>query len=120
MAENQFIEHNLADTIRGDTFAGAKMILEVNGTPIDLSGVRIDCHFKEGGVNGKTSLRLGTAYGPSSISKSESIAGLFELGKFKANMTPGEHYYDIQFTFPDNTVRTYISGTINIIQDVTK
>jgi hypothetical protein len=34
-----------------------------------------------------------------------------------ANVSPGEYFFDIQYTLPDGRIRTYVTGRITVIAD---
>lgn len=47
--------------------------------------------------------------------------GRVQLIKDKANMDidPGDYFYDLQITYPDATVRTWVQGAFVVTDDVT-
>ena len=113
------VRYDIPKTVKGDTFDGVLFTVTLNSTALDLTNAVI-----------KMDLRLIATDTPPVLSlTSVADAGLTILvpetdGKFKINeqvidINAGIYKYDVEITFPDNTVRTYFGGNWEIIQDVT-
>jgi len=109
--------YNMPDHYKGDTFDELQFTLSTSpSTPIDLTGALIKCQFRKEKKNGVLKKELTESDG---ITITDAINGVFRIDSFILDWTPGKYFYDIQFTFPDTTVVTYIDGSITILQDVT-
>jgi hypothetical protein len=103
---------------KGDTFEALQFTLleTVGGAPIDLTGVTIECIFRKGNKQGLPVKSIDTTSG---ITITDAVNGVFNFDAFILDWDAGLYYYDIEFTFTDGTIKTYIEGTIKINQDVT-
>ena len=98
------------DTINDTVFTVTQTISGVS-SPVDLTGAIIKAKFKNGNnVIDKTN--------GSGITVSDAINGVFQINAFSIALA-GVYHYDIEFTFSDGTIRSYLQGTITIQNDVT-
>lgn len=103
---------------RGDTISGVSITnittQEPNEAPVavNLTSVNIDVHF----INAARAVvkRMSVGNGITLIGTDG-----FSLDPFAISQT-GTFFFDVQFTFPGATVRTWFKGTIEIEDDVTK
>lgn len=108
---------NFKDVFRGDSF-GEKDITMLNGTtPIDLTGVLIKCQFRLGSKIGTVAKEVSETNG---IIIYDPTNGKFKFEDFIVDWTAGTYFYDVQFTFTNGKVKTYIEGFFKVIQDVTQ
>lgn len=108
---------NFKDVIKGDSF-GEKTITLSNGTnPIDLTGVLIKCQFRFNTKDGTLSKEITESEG---INIFDPTNGKFKVEDFIVDWVHGVYFYDFQFTFPDDRVKTYFGGFFRVIQDVTQ
>jgi hypothetical protein len=105
------------DIVKGDTFKGLSFAVEVNETPLDLTDAAVDIWFRSGSKTGTIEKVLSSNTG--GITITDDVGGVFQIDPFTVNLAAGTYFYDIQITFPDNTVKTYVDGTMKVIQDVT-
>ena len=98
------------DTIPEQTFALTQTVDETT-TPIDLTGVDIKCDFVNSSY--RKSLTIGEG-----ITVTDAENGEFSIDELTFDYV-GRWTYDIEFTFTDETVKTYITGSIKIIGDIT-
>ena len=110
MAEYIFNDH-----IKGDTFNELVFDLTVDGVAVDLTDVDIDIDFRTAPGVSASALSLGVETG---ITKS-ATTGRFSIDEQIINIPAGVYYYDIQFTYDTGKVKTYLEGTLTILQDVT-
>ena len=105
---------------RGDTYYGQRFILSRPGIgPIDLTDALIRMQIRYGSTRGDVAKELSTANGGLAITG--PAAGEFNIPPFPVDLdNPGEYYHDIEITFPDGSVKTYIYGTWTIIDDTTR
>jgi hypothetical protein len=103
-------------TTKGDTFPGTNFTVELNGAPLNLTGYSITLWFRSGSQTGPIVKQLAIGTG---ITITNAAAGQFSINPFIVDMPVGQTYYDIQFqTGP--TIKTYIYGTLEVLQDVTQ
>jgi hypothetical protein len=100
----------------GDTWDGLTVRLVRNDSPVDLSGATIRMQVRRTRCMPPI-LDISTASG---ITVTDAANGEFRINPtiITAN-TFGPHDYDIEITFTDGTVRTWVSGVIDIVEDVT-
>ncbi|SEH05268.1 hypothetical protein [Candidatus Venteria ishoeyi] len=110
--------YNIENHCKGDTFAGIQFTIlnTTDSTPIDLTGVAIKTQFRKHSKTGKVVKEIETENG---ITITNAVNGVFKFNAFVIDWSAGVYYYDIEFTFSDGTIVTYLEGTLTIIQDVT-
>tara|TARA_R110000796_G_scaffold24642_1_gene69965 strand:+ start:801 stop:1157 length:357 start_codon:yes stop_codon:yes gene_type:complete len=113
--------YNFTDRYKNDTsnmvrFTVTKEISAVD-TPIDLTGVLIKMQLKRG-VSSTTAIK--TFEVGAGITLTDAVNGVFELDAFLLTINQGTYVYDIQLTFTDGTVDTYLRGSFKVIQDITQ
>ena len=110
--------YKINDQYKGDTFNGVTFTLKegADKTPIDLTGATILSQFRTKEVTGaiQQSFSIG-----SGITVGNATGGVFSFDAFVLDWNTGTFFYDIQITFTDGSVRTYVKGTLNVIQDIT-
>lgn len=106
------------DQYKGDTYDGIQFtILNTEGnTPIDLTGVSIRSQFRFGSKTGGIQKEITNGNG---ITIDDAVNGVFSIDSFIIDWSPDIYYFDVQITFSNGIVRTYIQGTIKVIQDIT-
>jgi hypothetical protein len=105
----------------GDTFSGQQYQFEnADGGHTSLSSATIRSQIrlcdKEGSV--KKTLTNG-----SGITVTDAVNAIIVMDPFDFDdsiFIASEYWYDIEVTYPDGTIKTWIEGVFNIIQDVTK
>lgn len=103
--------HNFTDEIQGDTFLGCSFTIVVNDTPLDLSNCQISAVFETSARNGKIVLTTNN----NDIQITDALNGVFHINAFSLKDKPmGTYKYDITITFPDNKVRTYVQGVLDV------
>lgn len=100
--------YTFKDHEKGDTLNAIEFQLIINAVPVNLTGTLIKAVFKLGTQTVEMSLGNGLSFTDSA------------LGKFKINSTlitwnAGLWLMEMQFTFPDGRIKTYLKGKINII-----
>tara|TARA_R110000772_G_scaffold54130_1_gene123492 strand:+ start:2462 stop:2803 length:342 start_codon:yes stop_codon:yes gene_type:complete len=107
--------YNYGNWYRGDTLDAAQFNIKENTVPLDLTGVTIKCQFRIP-FNGKTIKEINIGSG---ITVSNPSSGAIIFDAFTLNWDAGLYLYDVEFTYPSGTIKTYIKGTINVISDKT-
>jgi len=110
--------YNFPTHIKGDTFDGALFTLSLNTVAIDLTGaiITMDLRATKDGVSAK---RFTSVDDADITIDADPTLGKFSINNQIIDVDAATYYYDIQIEFPDNTIKTYISGTWHIVQDVT-
>jgi len=109
--------YNIPKHRRGDTWDGINSIgIKVNGTPINLSGAKVDMELRED-YDAPVVFSLSTT--------TSTISVLPTLSAFKVlptliDIPPATYSYDIQITYPTGIIKTYMEGKWEIFFDVTQ
>lgn len=108
--------YNFKQQYAGDTFNGLAFELDRNLSPIDLTGVIMKMQIRRGS-NGQVIKELTTSNG---ITITDPLAGKFKIDAFVNPSTAYNYVYDLELTYPNGVVDTYIKGFFPIIEDVTR
>ena len=109
-ATANYKNHVRQDTIGERIFTISKTIDEVL-YPVDLTGAAIKCDFKL--MKDRVSKSLGDG-----IVMVNASQGKFKIESFSLQ-SKGTWNYDVQITFPNGDVKTWVKGNIVITDDVT-
>ena len=108
--------YNFPDHKKGDTFPGTVFTIVQNSLPVDLTNYTIRMHLRPARASSTLSQNM-----TSSIEIHDPAAGKFRINPVVIDLPARTYYHDIEFT---NTVtgaiRTWIEGTWNVTQDVTR
>jgi hypothetical protein len=101
--------------VRGDTINERRFTItqtiDAIESPVDLTGATIKADFiGRPGLNKKT-MRIGDG-----ISIIDALNGIFKIDSFSL-ATAGTWEYDVEIEFPDGTVKTWVTGTITILEN---
>ena len=110
--------YNISNQIKGDTFDGVEFTLvnKDDSLPIVLTDALIKMQFRK---NYKTGTLIKEINIDDGITVNDALLGVFTIDAFLIDWVIGGYYYDVEFTFSDGTVKTFISGYFNVVQDVT-
>lgn len=110
--------YNIANHIKGDTFDGVQFTLQntSDSLPIDLTGCLLKIQFRYRNKIGKVQKELNIGTG---ITLVDAVNGIFKIDPFIIDWNPDTYYYDVETTFTNGVVKTYIEGMVTIIQDTT-
>lgn len=86
------------------------------GSPIDLTGASFLCQLRSQSLL-DVALTLSDGNG---ITVTDAANGVFRIDSMVIDIPVRLYKYDIQITFPTGIVKTYISGTFNIVEDVSR
>lgn len=108
--------YNIPTQYEGDTFDGFQITItqtsEGTTTPINLLGTTITSKFKQ---DGTVVLDLSEGSG---ITIVDDEAGIFKIDSFTVPST-GMYEYDIQFVYADGSVKTYLRGSMKVVDQIT-
>lgn len=118
MKQNIPTTYNFPDHYKGDTFNGMQFTLKdtVSEDAIDLTDVLIYIQFRRGSKIGQIVKDLSIGQG---ITLTDAINGIFRIDPFINNWAVSIYFYDVQMKFANEVIRTYVTGTQNLVQDVT-
>lgn len=109
--------YNIPNQYAGDTFDGFQVTVTQTSndvtTPINLTNITIACKFKK---DSSTVLDLTEGSG---ITIVDAEDGIFKIDAFSVPTDAGTYNYDIQFTYSSGSVKTYMRGTMKVIQQIT-
>jgi len=109
--------YNMPDQYKNDTFNGVQFTIQNSaGDAIDLTGATVATKFRK---NSKTGTVVKSITSGSGITVSDPSNGILSYDAFILDWDYGTYYYDLEVTFASGVVKTYVYGTINVIQDVT-
>jgi hypothetical protein len=111
------LTYTIPPQLRGDTWPGISSItITTSGVPVNLSAANIKMQLRED-TDSPVALEISTDNGLINIV--DPVNGKFRLLPFVVNIPYGTYNYDIQVTFSNGTVTTYIAGTWVITPDIT-
>lgn len=103
---------------RGDTWVGINnIVIATNGAPVDLTGATIRMDFRKS-IDSPAALTLSTSN--NSIIITQPTQGAFTIPPRIIEIPFGIYLYDLQVTYPNGVVLTYIEGTWEIVADITE
>ena len=88
-----------------------------NDAAIDLTDADIKAEFKTSIDAATVALTMSTD--DDSIEFVDAVAGKIKFAKQVISIAAGTYYFDVQITFPNGDVKTYVNGTMTVIQDIT-
>lgn len=95
---------------------GDPEVLDLNAD-LDLTGISIKMEFRKGNERGKIAKTITDDAG---ITIVDRLSGEISIDPFIIDFVAGTYYYDIQFTYPNGRVKTYIKGQMIVKEDITK
>ncbi len=109
-------DNTLNDFYRGDTVP-ILIKIKINGVEEDITGSTLTITMKKK----KSDADPGVLQKEAVILNQVTNTGeaLFTLGPSDTDIDAREYYYDIQWENASSAIRTIISGTITVLQDIT-
>jgi hypothetical protein len=99
---------------RGDTFKQCDFQVKRNGEPVNLTNVSIRMQLRKR-QNGRTDFEFSTENGK--MIKTTPLEGRFAIKKQVIDIEPFKYSYDIEFSFENGDVNTWLSGIFEITND---
>jgi len=112
------LNHKLNDRIKGDTFSSVQFeyIDSDTNNPVDLTGALIEIDFMYKCKTGTKVLQIDS--NSNGVDIIDPLNGIFILEAFTPiTWNVGSYFWDVKVTFADGTKKTYIQGTVKILQD---
>jgi hypothetical protein len=107
-------------TRRGDTFGGVKFIFSLNGSPVSLLGCDILMQVRQEADAQNIIMQFSTADSEITIGGVDNNEVTILPKVVPANAPARKCAYDVQITFPDSTIKTWVTGEFEILKDVTR
>jgi hypothetical protein len=104
--------------IQGDTFEDVNFAVVKNAVALSLTGAIIKMQLKKecGGIP----ILSFTSVASAGITITNAAGGLFKINKQIINISEFNYLYDIEITFADGTVKTWVEGNFTINCDITR
>lgn len=104
--------------IQGDTFEAVSFQVVKNSVNVNLTGAVIKMQLKKecGGVPVLSFTTVASA----GLTITNATSGLFRINKQIINIPEFNYLYDIEITFADGTVKTWIEGNFVVKCDITR
>jgi hypothetical protein len=103
---------------RNDTFNEVPFQINFNSAPLDLTDAEICMQLRKV-YDGEVFLTLSSVM-DAGITITDALAGEFKINEQIISVKAGNYLYDIQITFADGTVKTWIEGVFTILNDVSR
>ncbi len=104
--------------IKGDTFEAVNFAVVKNTVALSLTGAVIKMQLKKE-CDGIAILSL-TSVASAGLTITNAAGGLFKINQQIINIPEFNYIYDIQITFANNIVKTWVSGNFIIKCDITR
>lgn len=104
--------------IKGDTFEAVNFAVVKNTVALSLTGAVIKMQLKKE-CDGVAILSL-TSVASAGLTITNAAGGLFKINQQIINIPEFNYVYDIQITFADGTVKTWVEGNFVVKCDITR
>lgn len=108
---------NFSNT-KGDTFNEVPFQIKINDVSVDLTGAIIKMQLKTKAIDTCAALTL-ISTANAGLTITGALSGLFKINEQIIDIPVFNYLYDIQITFSDGTVKTWIKGNFNITPEIT-
>lgn len=105
--------------IKGDTFDVVNFELKINSVVQNLTGAVIKMQLRKCASDATPALSL-TSVSGAGLTITAPTLGQFCINKQIIDIPVYDYEYDIQITFANGDVRTYISGIFSITKEITR
>jgi hypothetical protein len=103
---------------RNDTFNEVPFQINFNAAPLDLTDAVICMQLRKV-YDGVIFLTLSSVMN-AGITITDALGGEFKINEQIISVNAGNYLYDIQITFADGTVKTWVEGVFTILNDVSR
>lgn len=104
---------NLPDHRTGDTFRAIDVTLKIANEPVDLTGATVLLQVRPDPTSATVSMTLATSF-------PDAVNGIMRINEQAVTLASGLYYYDLQVTLAGGFRETYLTGTWQILQDVSR
>ena len=110
-------QYRIPDKVKGDTFDAILFTFTDSVGAIDLTDCTAKMQFRRSKTSG-LALELNTTSG---LTLTDAENGVLQVDEIESlSLDAGCYVWDIEITFPDDTKKTYIEGTMEVLQDVSR
>ena len=104
----------LEPRVKGDTSNLVRFTL----SPVtDITGATIKTQFRKGGKTNQVTLEISTTSG---ITVEDAVNGIFVWDEItELDWSVGTYNWDVEITFASGRIKTYVEGTMSVVQDTT-
>ena len=104
----------LEPRVKGDTSNLVRFTL----SPVtDITGATIKTQFRKGGKTNQVTLEISTTSG---ITVEDAVNGIFVWDEITPlDWAVGTYNWDVEISFLSGKIKTYVEGTIAVVQDTT-
>ena len=104
--------------IKGDTFEAVNFAVVKNSVALNLTGAVIKMQLKKecGGIP----ILSFTTVASAGLTITNAVGGLFKINKQIINIAEFNYIYDIEITFSNGDVKTWVEGNFIINCDITR
>jgi hypothetical protein len=107
--------YRFPNVVNGDTQNSVDFEILINGFPLDLTGFTIKLNWVS--KSGAVLKSLSTENSLITITDAEN--GLFTVESYNVSLSPTDYVSDMEFTSPDNVIKTYIKVYMSVLKDYT-
>jgi len=109
--------YNFPDAVRGDSYGDVAFEILLNEEPANLTDAVIRMWLVD-----KQNIVATSIYSTANdkIVITDAAAGKFKIVFGILTLAPGVYNHDIEIEFTDGTVKTWIKGTLTVLNDKTK
>lgn len=115
----KFATYNLPTIVAGSYYSGTVLNMysdSAHTTPIDLTNYNVVMKFKSNYQDPEIALELSTYDG--SIVLTDALNGKVTINGLNLELPNGKYVYDIDFIDANGYIKTYIRGTITLLEKV--
>ena len=104
---------NLPAHRTGDTLRAIDVRISINKAPVDLTGATALAQVRTEPTAGTVAMTLATSI-------HNPAQGLLKINEQAVTLASGLYYWELQITMPSGFRESYLTGTWQILQDVTR
>jgi hypothetical protein len=105
--------------IKGDTFDEVAFQLKINNVAVNLTGATIRMQLRKSFTDTVAALSL-TTVSSAGLTITNAAEGRFKINTQIIDIEVYNYLYDIQITLSSGVVKTYVQGSFNILNEVTR
>jgi hypothetical protein len=105
--------------IKGDTFDEVAFQLKINNVAVSLTGATIRMQLRKCFTDTFAALSF-TTVSSAGLTITNAAEGRFKINTQIIDIEVYNYLYDIQITLASGVVKTYVQGSFNILNEVTR
>lgn len=105
--------------LKGDTFDEVNFEVKINNVAVDLTGAVLKMQLRKDAYDHTTAPTLSlTSVANAGITITQPTLGKFKINQQIIDIEVFNYFYDIQLTFSNGVVKTYVNGFFDVLIDV--